>query len=117
DEATSELIPNGEENLGLNFEICDQIRGKLVGPKDAMRALKRRLNHPNPNVQLLTLKLTDLCIKNGGDHFLVEIASQEFTSTLAALVRNHQLPHQVRTPLLKDFQAWARAFRNRHNLE
>ncbi len=55
DKATSELTPAGVEDMALNLEICDQIRSKAASAKDAMRALKRRLNHKNPNVQLLAL--------------------------------------------------------------
>jgi hypothetical protein len=55
DKATAETLPSGGEMIELNLEICDAIRSKSVPAKDAMRSIKRRVNHKNPNVQLLAL--------------------------------------------------------------
>jgi hypothetical protein len=58
DKATSDLLPSGSEDIALNLEICDLIRSKNVSPSAAMKKLKTRLNHPNPNVQLLVLSVS-----------------------------------------------------------
>ena len=89
DEATSEYIPAAQEDLALNLEITDMIKSKRVAAKDAMRYLKQRLLHPNPNVQLLTLQLVDKCVKNGGKHFLVELAGREFVDDLVGMMHSH----------------------------
>ncbi|KAG1839644.1 hypothetical protein DFJ58DRAFT_811856 [Suillus subalutaceus] len=116
DKATSELIPNGSEDVALNLEICDQIRSKSAPAKDAMRALKRRLNNKNPNVQLLALGLTDICVKNGGDHFLSEVTSREFMDNLVSILKMPGLNHSVRDDILKYIQNWSLAFEGKPNL-
>ncbi|KAF9042153.1 hypothetical protein BJ165DRAFT_1372253 [Panaeolus papilionaceus] len=116
DKATSELLPAGSEDIALNLEICDQIRSKSVPVKDAMKALKRRLNHKNPNVQLLALGLTDICVKNGGDAFLVEIASREFLDNLVSILKMPALNHDVKTTILRLIQNWSIAFEGKPTL-
>ncbi|KAK0232712.1 vacuolar sorting-associated protein Vps27 [Armillaria fumosa] len=116
DKATSELLPSGAEDIALNLEICDQIRSKSVPAKDAMRALKRRLNHKNPNVQLLALGLTDICIKNGGDHFLIEVASREFIDNLVSILKMPALNLEVKSTILRLIQNWSVAFEGKPSL-
>jgi growth factor-regulated tyrosine kinase substrate len=103
-----------------------------------MRALKRRLNHKNPNVQLLALsvsnpsprtprlarsppspprpQLTDVCVKNGGDHFLVEVASREFMDNLTSILRSASLNRDVRLRILRYIQNWSLAFGSKPHL-
>ncbi|KAK6977436.1 vacuolar protein sorting-associated protein 27 [Favolaschia claudopus] len=116
DKATSELLPAGTEDIALNLEICDQIRSKSVPAKDAMRALKRRLNHKNPNVQNLSLGLTDICIKNGGDLFLAEVSSREFMDNLVSILKIPVLNVDVKNNILRFIQNWSIAFEGKPNL-
>ncbi|KAF9981222.1 Vacuolar protein-sorting-associated protein 27 [Mortierella antarctica] len=117
DKATSENLPAGSEDLALNLEICDQIRSKQVSPKDAAKALKRRIGHKNPNVQLLALGLTDVCVKNGGHHFLVEVASREFIDNLTSIMKAPAgCNYEVKNRILGLIQTWGLLFRGKHGL-
>ena len=118
EKATSEMIPQGQEDISLFLDLCDRIRGKEVPAKDAMRSLKKRLLHRNPNVQLLALKLCDVCVKNGGSLFLAEVASREFMDALVQLVNNQptQTNPEVRQRILSLIQSWSTAFKAKPQL-
>lgn len=57
DAATSENILNGIENIELNLEVADFIKGKQVSSKEALKYMRKRLAHKNPNIQLLSLSV------------------------------------------------------------
>ncbi|ORZ00566.1 hypothetical protein BCR43DRAFT_485429 [Syncephalastrum racemosum] len=108
EKATSENLPAGHEDLALNLEISDQIRSKKVNAKDAMRSLKRRLEHKNPNAVNATLTLTDTLVKNGGDQFVREVATREFMEQLTMMVRVPPGGNlAIRMRILSMIQTWA----------
>ncbi|KAI1385191.1 VHS-domain-containing protein [Hypoxylon trugodes] len=74
---------NYEPNLALNLEISDLINSKKgSAPREAAVAIVNYINSRNPNVSLLALNLLDICVKNCGYPFQLQISTKEFLNEL-----------------------------------
>ncbi|SCV03907.1 LAME_0H14202g1_1 [Lachancea meyersii CBS 8951] len=82
--ATSESIPHGAVDLTVALEVSDVIKSRRIAPRDAMRCIKKRIMNTksNPNTQLASWTLTEMCLKNCGTAFIREVCSREFMDPL-----------------------------------
>ncbi|KAL1952849.1 hypothetical protein VTO42DRAFT_4105 [Malbranchea cinnamomea] len=74
---------NYEPNLALNLEIVDLINSKKgSAPREAAVTIVQLINSRNANVSLLALTLLDICVKNCGYPFHLQISTKEFLNEL-----------------------------------
>ncbi|KPP72473.1 TOM1-like protein 2-like [Scleropages formosus] len=101
------------------MEICDIINETEEGPKDAVRALKKRLNgNKNFREVMLTLTVLETCVKNCGHRFHVLVASRDFIDGVLVKIISPKSnpPTIVQEKVLALIQAWADAFRSSPDL-
>ncbi|KAI5466462.1 VHS domain-containing protein [Mariannaea sp. PMI_226] len=100
---------NYEPNLALNLEISDLINSKKgSAPREAATAIVSYINHRNPNVALLALNLLDICVKNCGYPFQLQISTKEFLNELVRRFpeRPPIRPTRVQAKILEAIEEW-----------
>ncbi|XP_040830458.1 TOM1-like protein 2 isoform X8 [Ochotona curzoniae] len=81
EKATDGSLPS--EDWTLNMEICDIINETEEGPRDAIRALKKRLNgNRNYREVMLALTVLETCVKNCGHRFHILVANRDFVDSV-----------------------------------
>uniref|UniRef100_A0A9J7ZEZ3 Target of myb1 like 2 membrane trafficking protein n=1 Tax=Cyprinus carpio carpio TaxID=630221 RepID=A0A9J7ZEZ3_CYPCA len=117
EKATDGSLQN--EDWTLNMEICDIINETEEGPKDAMRAVKKRLNgNRNFREVMLALTVLETCVKNCGHRFHVHVANRDFIEGVLVKIITPKTnpPAIVQDKVLSLIQAWADAFRSSPDL-
>ncbi|UPK89629.1 hypothetical protein LCI18_000564 [Fusarium solani-melongenae] len=100
---------NYEPNLALNLEISDLINSKKgSAPREAATAIVGYINNRNPNVALLALGLLDICVKNCGYPFHLQIGTKEFLNELVRRFpeRPPIRPTRVQAKILEAIEEW-----------
>ncbi|XP_040046975.2 TOM1-like protein 2 isoform X1 [Gasterosteus aculeatus] len=103
------------EDWTLNMEICDIINETDEGPKDATRALKKRLGgNKNYREVMLALTVLETCVKNCGRRFHVQVANRDFIDGVLVKIISPKTnpPTIVQDKVLALIQSWADAFRS-----
>uniref|UniRef100_F7AF79 Target of myb1 membrane trafficking protein n=1 Tax=Ornithorhynchus anatinus TaxID=9258 RepID=F7AF79_ORNAN len=107
------------EDWALNMEICDIINETEEGPKDAFRAVKKRIvGNKNFHEVMLALTVLETCVKNCGHRFHVLVASQDFVEgvLVRTILPKNNPPAVVHDKVLNLIQSWADAFRSSPDL-
>ncbi|XP_019893439.1 TOM1-like protein 2 isoform X3 [Musca domestica] len=108
------------ENWALNMEICDMINESSDTARDAMKAIRKRLQQnagKNNQVIMYTLTVLETCVKNCGKAFHVLVAQKDFIQELVKLIGpKNDPPLIVQEKVLNLIQVWADAFKNQPDL-
>uniref|UniRef100_A0A1A8EBP5 Target of myb1 (Chicken) n=1 Tax=Nothobranchius kadleci TaxID=1051664 RepID=A0A1A8EBP5_NOTKA len=115
--ATSSSSPS--EDWDLNVEICDLINSSEEGPKEALRAIKRRIvGNRNFKEVMLALTVLEFCVKNCGYRFHILVTTRDFVEgvLVRAIIPRNNPPQVVHDRVLRIIQAWADAFRSSPDL-
>ncbi|XP_047465188.1 TOM1-like protein 2 isoform X2 [Mugil cephalus] len=107
------------EDWTLNMEICDIINETEDGPKDAIRAVKKRLSgNRNYREVMLALTVLETCVKNCGHRFHALVTSRDFVEGVLVKVISpkNNPPTIVQDKVLALIQAWSDAFRSSPDL-
>ncbi|MED6283645.1 E3 ubiquitin-protein ligase tom1 [Characodon lateralis] len=115
--ATNSSLPS--EDWELNVEICDIVNSSEEGPRDAVRAIKKRIV-ANKNFKEIMLALTVLetCVKNCGYRFHILVTTRDFIEgvLVRSIIPRNNPPQVVHDRVLAIIQAWADAFRSSPDL-
>ncbi|XP_052407313.1 target of Myb1 membrane trafficking protein isoform X1 [Carassius gibelio] len=115
--ATSSSLPS--EDWGLNMEICDIVNETDEGPKDAVRAIKKRiLGNRNFKEVMLTLSVLEACVKNCGHRFHIFVSTRDFVENVLVqtILPKNNAPVVLQDRVLSMIQAWSDAFRSSPDL-
>lgn len=102
-------ISHYEPNLALNLEVADLINSKKGNaPREAAFEIVRLINSRNQNVSLLALALLDICVKNCGYPFHLQISTKEFLNELVRRFpeRPALRPSRVQHRILESIEEW-----------
>lgn len=107
------------EDWGLIMEICDIINETEDGPRDAVKAIKKRITGSKHFGEIMmALTVLEACVKNCGHRFHVLVTSQDFVEgvLVRCILPKYNPPTALHDRILSLIQSWADAFRSAPSL-
>jgi len=117
EQATDPSLPS--EDWNLNMLICDMINDTDEGPRDAVRAIKKRLQTAGKNhtIIMYTLTVLETMVKNCGRRLHILVTNKDFVNELVKLIGpKNEPPLLLQQKVLSIIQTWADAFRGQPDL-
>ncbi|KAK9335156.1 hypothetical protein LIPSTDRAFT_64354 [Lipomyces starkeyi NRRL Y-11557] len=97
-----------EPNLSLNIEIADLINEKKGNSYDSLFPIVKLINSRSSAVSILSLALLDICVKNCGYPFHLQISRKEFLNELVRKFPERPPPRYTRSQqlILEAIEEW-----------
>ncbi|CAL8087995.1 unnamed protein product [Calicophoron daubneyi] len=120
EEATEDFV--SAELWQLFTQVCDAINYSPTGPKDAIRAIRRRFTTSvctNETVAMHSLLLLETCMLNCGYRFHIVVITRDVLRdfTKFAVPEAEGVPVQIKQKILSLIQSWAGNFANQVDLQ
>ena len=98
------------------LQLCDLIRGNDVKAREAVAAIKKTLDVPNPHQQFFGFCVLDTVVKNCGAPVHQEVIKRAFLEQLKEKCQGDQ-GSQVTGKILEMIQTWGIAGRAKHEFK
>ncbi|PYH44124.1 LSB5 family protein [Aspergillus saccharolyticus JOP 1030-1] len=105
-----------EDSSGI-VDLIEAIRIQASGPREASRALRKKLKYGNLHRQLRALTILDFLIQNTGDRFLREFADEPLLERLRIAATDPVSDPMVKEKCKQLFGQWAASYKDTPGME